>query len=171
MGRRGGIYTSTNYERNRCFLVALYSLILRRPNLKVEVQNQEVFLSAGKNTEIVLVPCPTWKCVSTAISGGIDISEVLGCHLLQQMSSQWGSQKLIHGLVSELYEMAILSKVHKPDHSESHNSLKPSFTNIWALHSNFDGCESFLEGNSPDILALCETNLDESIYSGNFPLI
>ena len=29
-------------------------------------------------------------------------------------------------------------------------------------------CESFLEPNSPDILALCETNLDDSIDSGNF---
>ena len=139
--------------------------------MEVEVQNQEVFPSAGKNTEIVLVPCHTWKYVSTATSGGIDISEVPGCHLLQQMSSQWGSQKLIHGLVSELYEMAILSKVHKPDHFESHNSLKPSFTNIWALHSNFEGCESSFKANSPDILALWETNLDDSIYSGNFPLI
>ena len=97
--------------------------------MEVEVQNQEVFPLAGKNTEIVLVPCPTWKCVSTTISGGIDISEVPGCHLLQHMSSQLGSQKLANGLVSELYEMAILSKVHKPDHFESHNSLKPSFTN------------------------------------------
>ena len=61
---------------------------IERPNLEVEVQNQEDFLSAGKNTEIVLVPCPTWKCVSTTISGGIDISEAPGCHLLQQMSSQ-----------------------------------------------------------------------------------
>ena len=46
---------------------------------------QEASPSAGKNTEIVLVP---WKCVPTAISGGVDISEVPGCHLLQQMSSQ-----------------------------------------------------------------------------------
>ena len=29
-------------------------------------------------------------------------------------------------------------------------------------------CESFLESNSPDILALCETNLDDSIDFGNF---
>ena len=28
--------------------------------------------------------------------------------------------------------------------------------------------ETFLESNSPDILALCETNLHESIDSGNF---
>ena len=50
--------------------------------------DQEVFTSAGKNTEIVLVPCLTWKCVFTVSSGGMDISEVPGCHLLQQMSSQ-----------------------------------------------------------------------------------
>ena len=64
--------------------------------------------------------------------------------------------------------MAILSKAHKPDNFESHNSLKLSFTNIRGLRSNFVDCESFLESNSPDILALCETNLDDSIDSGNF---
>ena len=64
--------------------------------------------------------------------------------------------------------MAILSKACKPDNFESHNSLKLSFTNIWGLRSNFVDCESFLESNSPDILALCETNLDDSIDSGNF---
>ena len=64
--------------------------------------------------------------------------------------------------------MAILSKARKPDNFESHNSLKLSFTNIRGLRSNFVDCESFLESNSPDILALCETNLDDSIDSGNF---
>ena len=49
----------------------------------------------------------------------------------------------------------------KPDNFESHNSLKLSFTNIRGLRSNFVDCESFLESNSPDILALCEINLDE----------
>ena len=33
---------------------------------------------------------------------------------------------------------------------------------------NFVNCEFFLESNSPDILAVCETNLDDSIDSGNF---
>ena len=33
---------------------------------------------------------------------------------------------------------------------------------------NFVDCESFLKSNSPDILALCEANLDGSIDSGNF---
>ena len=64
--------------------------------------------------------------------------------------------------------MAILSKACKPDNFESHNFLKLSFTNIWGLRWNFVDCESFLESNSPDILALCETNLDDSIDSGNF---
>ena len=64
--------------------------------------------------------------------------------------------------------MAILSKACKPDNFESCNSLKLSFTNIQGLRLNFVDCESFLESNSPDILALCETNLDDSIDSGNF---
>ena len=98
------------------------------------------------------------------------------------MSSQWGSQKLLQGLVShELtaylsvfnlfltqWIMGILSKGCKPDNFESHNSLKLSFTNIWGLCSDFVNCKSFLESNCPDILALCETNLDDSIDSGNF---
>ena len=64
--------------------------------------------------------------------------------------------------------MAILSKARKPDNFESHNSIKLSFTNIRGLRSNIVDCESFLESNSPDILALHETNLDDSIDSGNF---
>ena len=64
--------------------------------------------------------------------------------------------------------MVILSKACKPHNFESHNSLKLSFTNIRGLRSNFVDCDSFLESNSPDIHALCETNLDDSIDSGNF---
>ena len=64
--------------------------------------------------------------------------------------------------------MVILSKECKPDNFESHNSLKLGFTNIRGLRSNFVDCESFLRSNSPDILALCETNLDGSFDCGNF---
>ena len=64
--------------------------------------------------------------------------------------------------------MVILSKACKPDNFESRNSLKLSFTNIRGLRLNFVDCESFLESNSPDILALCETNLNGSVDSGNF---
>ena len=64
--------------------------------------------------------------------------------------------------------MAIISKACKPDNFELHKSLKLSFMNIRGLRLNFVDCESFLESNSPDILALCETNLDDSIDSCNF---
>ena len=67
--------------------------------------------------------------------------------------------------------MAILSsKACKPDNFESRNSLMLSFTNIQGLRSSIVDCKSFLESNSPDILALCETNLDDSIDSGNFSM-
>ena len=81
----------------------------------------------------------TWKCVPTATSSAVDISEVPGCPLLWLMSSQSGSQILLQGLVShhELtpylsgfnlfltqWIMAILSKGSKLDNFESHNFLK-----------------------------------------------
>ena len=56
---------------------------------KLGSSDQEASPSEGKTTRIVLVPCRAWKCVPTVpISGGVDISEVPGCHLLRQMSSQ-----------------------------------------------------------------------------------
>ena len=64
--------------------------------------------------------------------------------------------------------MAILSKEYKPGNFKLHISLKLNFTNIRGLRFNFVECESFLESNFPDIPALCETNLDESIDSDNF---
>ena len=54
------------------------------------------------------------------------------------------------------------------DNFEPHNSLKLSFTNIRGVCSNFVECESFLKSNFPNILALRETNADDSIDSGNF---
>ena len=60
------------------------------------------------------------------------------------------------------------SKGCKPGNFKSHNSLKLSFTNIRGRCLNSVECESFLESNSLDILALLETNLDDSVGSGNF---
>ena len=54
------------------------------------------------------------------------------------------------------------------DNFEPHNSPKLGFTNIRGVGSNFVECESFLESNFPNILALRETNVDDSIDSGNF---
>ena len=62
--------------------------------------------------------------------------------------------------------MTILSKACEPDSIESHITLKLSFTNTWGLGSNF--VDSFLELNFPDILAVCETTLDDLIDSGYF---
>ena len=71
-------------------------------SMETELGNSdpEASPSTGKNTGVVLCHIRAWKCVPTAISGGVDISEVPGCHLLRQMSSQQGSQKLLQGLVS-----------------------------------------------------------------------
>ena len=66
---------------------------------------------------------------------------------------------------------AISDGVNKPelklDKFESHNFVKLSFTKIWGLRSKFIECESFLESNCSDSLALCETNLDDFV-SGSF---
>ena len=67
-----------------------------------------------------------------------------------------------------LNEMAILWKRCKPDNFKWHGFLKFGFSNVPGLHLDFIGCESFLELYSPDIFALCETNLDGSIGTGNF---
>ena len=64
--------------------------------------------------------------------------------------------------------MAIISKRCKSDNFEPQNSLKLSSPNIRGLGSNFVEFESFLELDSPDIIVLCETNLDDSIDSDNF---
>ena len=55
---------------------------------KLGISDQEASPLAGKNTRVVLVQCCTWKCVLTAISGVVDISEAPRFRLLQQMNSQ-----------------------------------------------------------------------------------
>ena len=119
--------------------------------------------------------CCTWNCVSTAISGGLDIPNVSGCHFLQQIVCHCGSQKINSRINVSLTqslrfwfiplfsqnEMVILSTVHKPDNFQSHISLRRTFTDICGLDSNFTWCASFLESKSLDIFALRETNVRE----------
>ena len=62
--------------------------------------DQEASPSTGKNTRVVLVLYCAGKCVLPAISGGVNIFEFLGYHLLWQMSSWLGLEKLLQGLVS-----------------------------------------------------------------------
>ena len=66
-----------------------------------------------------------------------------------------------------LSEMAVSSKLRKPDNYESRISLKLSFTNIRSLRSNFVGSVSFLESIFPDIFTLWEANLEDWINSYN----
>ena len=75
------------------------------------------------------------------------------------MSSQRGSHNLLQGLMTYLsilnkWFMPILSKECEPDNFESHHSLKLTFFNIWGLRLNFVDCESCLQSNPSDILAL-----------------
>ena len=82
---------------NRVFLF----LLCRKTEQETELRSsgQEGSPLVGKNTGIVLESCPTWKCIPTTIPGSGEICEVPGCHLLQQMSSQLGTQNLLQGLV------------------------------------------------------------------------
>ena len=64
------------------------TLLSDSKEIKLGSSSQEASPSVDKNNGIVLVPFCAWKCVPTAISGGVDIFEVPGCHLLRQMSSQ-----------------------------------------------------------------------------------
>ena len=109
---------------------------------------------------------------------GGDISDVPRCHCYDRWVLSEGHKSYVKNwclrnlqptfLFLTSWIMTILSKACKPDNFELHSSLKLSFTNIWDLRSNSVDCESFLESNSPDIITLCETNLDDSIDSGNF---
>ena len=53
-----------------------------------------------------------------------------------------------------------------PTPASQDNGIKTDIVSVVDL--NFVDCESFLESNSPDVLALCEANLDGSIDSANF---
>ena len=128
------------------------SVLPNSKEIELGSSNKEAYPSACKNTTVVLVPCWTLKHVPTAISGGMNISEGPG--------SQPTFLLLIYFWHNE---EVILLGACKPGHSESQNSLKLSFTNIWGLCFNFVECEYFLELNSPDILGLCQTNSDDSI--------
>ena len=125
------------------------------------------------------MPCRAWKCVPTAISAVVWIfPRSLGVIYYDRVLSEghknyfndWclinSAYLSVFNLFLTQWIMALLPKGCKPDNFEPHNSLKLSFTNIRVLRSNF--VESFLESNSPDILALCETNLDDWIDSSNF---
>ena len=118
--------------------------------------------------------CCAWKCGPTAISSGVDIPAVPGCHYVQH--DTWVLSEIHTGyfkdlcllnsaylsnfcLFFDLMKLPYYQKLVKHNF-ESHNSLEVSFTNMRGLYLNFVECESFSESNFPDILALDETNLN-----------
>ena len=60
------------------------TVLLNSKETDLESSEQEALPSAKENTGVVLVPCFAWKYVPTVICGGVDISEVPGCHLLSE---------------------------------------------------------------------------------------
>ena len=55
---------------------------------KLGSSNEDASPSAVKDIGIALVAYRAWKCIPTAISSGVNISDLPGSHLLQKMSSQ-----------------------------------------------------------------------------------
>ena len=153
-----------------------YTLPLDNKETKLGNSDQEAPPSANKNSGVVLVPCCAWKCVPKAIALGLLLAIFLFSGTLVVICySKWVFSETHKNYFENwclmnwrsifliltyfwLNEIAMLSNGRKPD----------SFTNIWDLCSNFIGCESLFESNSPDIFALCETNLNDSIVSSSF---
>ena len=176
-------FTGIRWNRNRYFLVTLYRLIVK---MKPESRDQEASPSAGKNTGLFLDLAAHGRVYLRLLPVVWMFPRSLGviCYDRQIIKfvrirkiTSWISASRNHSLFFWfmpffwINEMVILSKVCKPDNFESHNSLKVSFANIRSLLSTFVGRESLFESNSPDILALFETNLEDSIDSSNFFLM
>ena len=157
-------------DTGMCFLLALCQPISKET--KLAINNQEASPSAATNNKVVLVPC-LWMSFVKADELSVRVTKTTS----RITVSRTHSLPFCFWPILTQWITAILSKGCKPDNFELHNSLLSitctlvlSITNIWGPHSNFVDCESFLELNSPDILPLCETNLDDSINSGNFSL-
>ena len=136
--------------------------------------DQRASPSAGKSAGVVLVPCSRMEVCPYSYFWGIRATFVTTDEFSVRV------RKLLKGLESHeltaylsIFNLFWLNELWPYYQKEVNQitlnriNLKLSGTNIRGLHSNFD-CESFLESNSPDIHALWEINLDDSIDSGNF---
>ena len=113
--------------------------------------NQDASPSATKNTGVVLGPSShteacsysyfwwcryfwdPWLSFDMADEFSVRVTEIAS-----RIGVSWTHSLPFHfQLILTQSTMAILSKACKPESFESHNSLKLSFTNIWALRSNF----------------------------------
>ena len=55
---------------------------------ELKSSDSEASPSVDKNSRVVLVPCSCMEVHPCRYFWGVDISEIPGCHLLQQMSCQ-----------------------------------------------------------------------------------
>ena len=160
--------------RNRCFLVALCYLIIRRSDLEVATKklHKQVKIPGSVTVMSFMEVCSKSYCWWYWYSWGPWVRFVLKNEVWVRVTKITSMTGVLwsHSLLFLIFQMAVLSEVDKPGNFESYNSLKLSFTNIRNLGSNFIGCDSFLGSNSPDILGVCEINLDDSIDSDNFSI-
>ena len=97
------------------------------------------------------------------------------------MSSQWGSKKLLQGLVShELAAYLFTFKLFKlnelwPYYQKHKNQIILNRTTLWSLALQIFEASVWILfivnlflNQTTDILSLCETNLNDSIDSSNF---
>ena len=68
-------------------MVSIITVLPDRKESEIGRNDQEASPSAGKNTGVIFVPCSRMEA-RPYNSGSVVISEVPGCHLLLQMSSQ-----------------------------------------------------------------------------------
>ena len=103
-------------------------------------RDQEASPSAGKNTGVVLVPCCTWKYAPQDLSGGANISEVPRNHLLQLISYQWGSQKLLQGLYGTSKTVSWTFSRPFPFWPLLTQLIGPVWLNSWVFVYELSGC-------------------------------
>ena len=120
-------------------------------------------LSGCKNTSVVLAPHGNVSLrLFLMVCTFSRFLDVICCNrgVLNRSYKNYFKDRFLQFLPFLSNEMVLLSKTFEANNFESHEALKLSIINIWGLCYNFVCCGSVLESNSPDILALCETNSD-----------
>ena len=106
-----------------------------------------------------------WKCVPTAVSCWVNISEVPECHLLRQMSCQCGSHKLIQEFV--FHQLT----VYLPHFDILNGHIIKSMYTRWLSITQLSKAWLYQYSRSSfkllGIFSLCETNLDKSSDTGS----
>ena len=110
--------------RNRCFLVALRHLMVQK--IERGISDQELSLSAGKNTRTVLKPCRAWKYVPATVSGRVDIPFCLWVSFFTTDKLLVRFTKLHFWFYHIFYlnEIIMITKVRNPDNFGLHISQK-----------------------------------------------